>query len=73
MDKSCEKPTRIVTLKGDSLIVSLKDCKRCDTCKMGQDDIMIVDVVETDSMMKSAYGRWLATREKFIKEVITLN
>ena len=73
MDKSCEKPTRIVRLKGDSLIVSLMDCKRCDACKMGQDDIRIVDVVEMDSMMKSAYGRWLATREKFIREVITLN
>ena len=73
MNKSCEKPTRTVMLKGDSLIVSLKDCKRCDTCKRAEDDILITDVIESEGMMKSAYGRWLATREKFIKEVITLN
>ena len=73
MDRSCEKPTRIVRLNGDALIVSLINCEYCNACKKGQDDIRIVDVVETDSMMKSAYSRWLATREKFIREVITLN
>ena len=73
MDKSCEKPTRNVRLNRDTLIVSLVNCNYCDACKKGQDEIRIVDVVETDTQMKSAYRRWLASRERFVREVITLD
>ena len=72
MDKSCEKPTRNVRLNRDTLIVSLVNCNYCDACKNGQDEVKIVDV-ETDIQMKSAYRRWLANREDFIREVITLD
>ena len=72
MDKSCEKPTRSVRLNRDTLIVSLVNCNYCDACKKGQDEIKIVDV-ETDIQMKSAYRRWLASREDFVREVITLD
>ena len=72
MDKSCEKPTRSVRLNGDTLIVSLVSCNYCDACKKGQDEVKIVDV-ETDIQMKSAYRRWLASREDFVREVITLD
>ena len=73
MNKSCEKPTRNVKLNRDTLIVSLVNCNYCDACKKGQDEIKIVDVVETDIQIKSAYCRWLASREKFVREVITLD
>ena len=72
MDKSCEKPTRNVRLNRDTLIVSLVNCNYCDACKKGQDEVKIVDV-ESDIQMKSAYRRWLANREDFIREVITLD
>ena len=72
MDKSCEKPTRNVRLNRDTLIVSLVNCNYCDACKKGQDEVKIVDV-ETDIQMKSAYRRWLASREDFVREVITLD
>ena len=73
MDKSCEKPTRNVKLNRDTLIVSLVNCNYCDGCKKGQDEIKIVEVVETDIQMKSAYRKWLANRERFVREVITLD
>ena len=73
MDRSCEKPTRNVRLNGDALIVSLVNCDYCNACKKGQDDIRILDVVETDTQMKSAYSRWLAKRERFVREVIPLD
>ena len=73
MDRSCEKPTRSVRLNGDTLIVSLVNCEYCDACKKGQDEIKILNVVETDTQMKSAYSRWLANRERFVRDVITLD
>ena len=74
MDRICENEIRLVEMKGDSLIVKLKNCGECEGCKPRK--IVLVDLAESDDEMDYQFSpltRYLNGRFVHINEIIQLD